>query len=192
MLLTDRPNRLPLATMDLRWFWLFRRCRSLLYGLRRIKSSVSLLCPGVWWFVFYIRYYFNKSNSGLFQGTTSISFTFWSFCIVILFVVCQFEWNEFTINFTVTNRDEAINNDGGINKNLINSSFIKTILMMMVWITKNKSDFETEGELEYKLNLWLSRYQSSGETTIAFSICCINLHLTSFASLWIRFDEFCT
>lgn len=48
---------------------------------------------------------------------------------------------------------QAINNDGGINKNLINSSFIKTILMMMVWITKNKSDFETEGELEYKLNL---------------------------------------
>lgn len=59
---------------------------------------------------------------------------------------------------------QAINNDGGINKNLINSSFIKTILMMMVWITKNKSDFETEGELEYKLNLWLSWYQSSGET----------------------------
>lgn len=62
-----------------------------------------------WSFVFspVIRCYFSKSNSGLFQGTTSISFTFPSFCIVILFVVCQFEWNEFTINFTVTNRDET-------------------------------------------------------------------------------------
>lgn len=28
--------------------------------------------------------------------------------------------------------------------------------MMVLWDTKNRSDFGTEGELEYKLYLWLS------------------------------------